>query len=157
MVFLLPTAVCLRTLLTSYMSLLKKLNIIDRLSRHLSKGTPKDALNAYLTYIKKWCPVYPVGLFFGTPFFQWKKLYLYQQYHFFCYGTCSCTIWKSNLFSRWRIEEYFRSKKQMFQFENFRVRKSRAINDLNFYITLCMAFLARISMKSETNAHDAKL
>jgi hypothetical protein len=55
-------------------------------------------------------------------------------------------------FSRWRIEEYFRSKKQIFQFENFRVRKLAAINALNFYITLCMAFLAHISMKSETNA-----
>ncbi len=55
-------------------------------------------------------------------------------------------------FSRWRIEEYFRCKKQMFQFENFRVRKLTAINALNFYITLCMAFLALISMKSETNA-----
>ena len=55
-------------------------------------------------------------------------------------------------FSRWRIEEYFRCKKQMFQFENFRVRKLTAINTLNFYITLCMAFLAHISMKSETNA-----
>ena len=54
--------------------------------------------------------------------------------------------------SRWRIEEYFRCKKQMFQFENFRVRKLTAINALNFYITLCMAFLAHISMKSETNA-----
>lgn len=55
-------------------------------------------------------------------------------------------------FSRWKIEEYFRCKKQMFQFENFRVRKLKAINALNFYITLCMAFLAKISMKSETNA-----
>ena len=55
-------------------------------------------------------------------------------------------------FSRWRIEEYFRCKKQMFQFENFRVRKLKAINALNFYITLCMAFLAHISMKSESNA-----
>lgn len=55
-------------------------------------------------------------------------------------------------FSRWRIEEYFRCKKQMFQFENFRVRKLSAINALNFYITLCMAFLAHISMKSEINA-----
>lgn len=55
-------------------------------------------------------------------------------------------------FSRWRIEEYFRCKKQMFQFENFRVRRLTAINALNFYITLCMAFLAHISMKSETNA-----
>lgn len=55
-------------------------------------------------------------------------------------------------FSRWKIEEYFRCKKQMFQFENFRVRKLTAINALNFYITLCMAFLAHISMKPETNA-----
>lgn len=55
-------------------------------------------------------------------------------------------------FSRWRIEEYFRCKKQMFRFEHFRVRKLKAINALNFYITLCMAFLAHLSMKPETNA-----
>lgn len=55
-------------------------------------------------------------------------------------------------FSRWRIEEYFRCKKQMFHFENFRVRRLCAINALNFYITLCMAFLAYISMKSETSS-----
>ena len=55
-------------------------------------------------------------------------------------------------FSRWKIEEYFRCKKQMFQFESFRVRKLKAINALNFYITLCMAFLNQISLKAETNA-----
>lgn len=54
-------------------------------------------------------------------------------------------------FSRWRIEEYFRCKKQVFKFENFRVRKLKAINTLNFYITVCMSFLAKISMKSEIN------
>ena len=55
-------------------------------------------------------------------------------------------------FSRWRIEEYFRCKKQMFRFEDFRVRKLISINALNFYITLCMAFLAHMSMKPEINA-----
>lgn len=55
-------------------------------------------------------------------------------------------------FSRWRVEEYFRCKKQVFQFENFRVRKLKAINALNFYITMCMAFLAHVSMKPETSA-----
>lgn len=55
-------------------------------------------------------------------------------------------------FSRWKIEEYFRCKKQMFQFEKFRVRKLKAINALNFYITVCMAFLSLISMESETSA-----
>ena len=38
----------------------RKINIVDRLSRHLSKGIPKDALNAYLTQVKKWCPDQPV-------------------------------------------------------------------------------------------------
>ena len=40
-------------------------------------------------------------------------------------------------FSRWKIEEYFRCKKQMFQLENFWVRKLKAINALNFHI-LCV-------------------
>lgn len=40
----------------------------------------------------------------------------------------------------------------MFQFEDFRVRKLKAINALNFYITICMAFLAHLSAKPETNA-----
>lgn len=55
-------------------------------------------------------------------------------------------------FSRWRIEEYFRCKKQVFRFEGFRVRRLAAINALNFYVTLGMAFLAQLSMKPETNA-----
>jgi len=60
-------------------------------------------------------------------------------------------------FSRWRIEEYFRCKKQMFRFEDFRVRKLDAINALNFYITVCMAFLVHLSMKPETNALKAAI
>jgi len=60
-------------------------------------------------------------------------------------------------FSRWRIEEYFRCKKQKFRLENFRVRKLKAINALNFYITLCMAFLAHMSVKPETNALKAAI
>lgn len=60
-------------------------------------------------------------------------------------------------FSRWRIEEYFRCKKQMFGFENFRVRRLSAINALNFYITVCMGFLAHISMKPETSALKAAI
>ena len=41
-------------------------------------------------------------------------------------------------FSRWRIEEYFRCKKQVFQFENFRVRNLKSINALNFHITISL-------------------
>ena len=40
----------------------------------------------------------------------------------------------------------------MFQFENFRVRTLKAINALNFYITLCMVFLGLVFLEPETNA-----
>ena len=49
-------------------------------------------------------------------------------------------------------EFFFHFHKADVSIENFRVRKLRAINALNFYITLCMAFLAMISMESETSA-----
>lgn len=38
----------------------KKINIVDRLSRHLDKGTPMDALFSYIQQIKKWIPSEPV-------------------------------------------------------------------------------------------------
>lgn len=54
-------------------------------------------------------------------------------------------------FSRWRIEEYFRAKKQIFDFENFRVRSLTSINALNFHITVAMAFLAQMTRKKAAN------
>ena len=38
----------------------KKINIVDRLSRHLDKGTPAKAASSYLQQIKKWIPAEPV-------------------------------------------------------------------------------------------------
>ena len=38
----------------------KKINIVDRLSRHLEKGTPAVAAASYLQTIKKWIPAQPV-------------------------------------------------------------------------------------------------
>ena len=55
-------------------------------------------------------------------------------------------------FSRWRIEEYFRSKKQLFRFENFRVRRLASIHAMNFFLSVCMAFLTHLSMKPDTSA-----
>ncbi|MDD2980523.1 MAG: transposase [Hespellia sp.] len=38
----------------------KKINIVDRLSRHLDKGAPEEAVSSYLRQIKKWVPSEPV-------------------------------------------------------------------------------------------------
>ena len=235
----------------------KKINIVDRLSRHLDKGTPASTADSYLQQVKKWVPAAPVihiddsdvvkpdGHKFealgivrdGSESTSAKNVYK-KGYHV----TEVCVLTSSNhpasifskihsshekdyksantitfqameqsaalfgkatfamdrgyddnkvflkldglgqlvygitghpmmlatnkeikskedvfrvariYFSRWKIEEYFRCKKQMFQFENFRVKKRKAINALNFYITLCMAFLAKFSIESETYA-----
>lgn len=60
-------------------------------------------------------------------------------------------------FHRWRIEEHFRAKKQVFQFENFRVRSLVAINALNFFLTLAMTFLTRMSRKNTTSLYRSIL
>ena len=38
----------------------KKINSVDRLSRHLEKGTPASASISYLQQIRKWVPAEPV-------------------------------------------------------------------------------------------------
>lgn len=38
----------------------KKINIVDRLSRHLEKGTPAKAAVSYLQMVKRWIPSEPV-------------------------------------------------------------------------------------------------
>ena len=245
----------------------RKINVVDRLSRHLANGVPNDALSAFLSLVKRWCPNHPVSIFseihssaekdftsindvtfsameraqkvFGSATFvmdrgyddnkMFLKLDLMKQkyvirltskrkllYHnkwtpatelrnrrkgkvklpllyrgkqheaYLSHVKVQITASRKDIylvlvygitehpmmlatnmeirskedvisvakmyFSGWKIEEYFRCKKQVFRFEDFRVRKLRAINALNFYITLCMAFLAHMSMKPETNA-----
>ena len=38
----------------------KKVNSVERLTRHLNKGTPSKSLNSYLSLIRKWVPDDPV-------------------------------------------------------------------------------------------------
>lgn len=47
-------------------------------------------------------------------------------------------------FYRWRVEEYFRSKKQEYEFENMRVRTLRAMNNLNLMLMIHMGHLGML-------------
>ncbi|NLJ40822.1 MAG: transposase [Clostridiales bacterium] len=53
--------------------------------------------------------------------------------------------------SRWRVEEYFRFKKQHFGFEDFRVRSLTSINQLNQLLTYAIGLLGLLADKSETS------
>ena len=48
-------------------------------------------------------------------------------------------------FSRWRIEEYFRAKKQNYDFENMRVRTLASMNNLNFILTIYLGMLGKLA------------
>ena len=54
-------------------------------------------------------------------------------------------------FSSWRIEEYFRFKKQHYHFEGFRVRSLKAINALNRYVSYAIGLLSLLSRKEENS------
>lgn len=48
-------------------------------------------------------------------------------------------------FSRWRIEEYFRAKKQEYDFENMRVRTLESMNNLNFVLSIYLGLLGKLA------------
>ena len=52
-----------------------------------------------------------------------------------------------NYIDRWKIEEYFRFKKQEYDFENFRVRAIKSINNLNKILTYTIGLIAMLSEK----------
>ena len=54
-------------------------------------------------------------------------------------------------FSRWRIEEYFRFKKQHYHFEGFRVRSLKSINALNRLVSYAIGLLSLLAQKGENS------
>ena len=47
-------------------------------------------------------------------------------------------------FYRWRVEEYFRSKKQEYEFENMRVRTLKSMNNLNLMLMIHLGQMAML-------------
>ena len=49
---------------------------------------------------------------------------------------------------RWKIEEYYRFKKQQFNFEDLRVRSLNSIRNLDLFLTVAIGYVGLISEKS---------
>lgn len=60
-------------------------------------------------------------------------------------------------FSRWRIEEYFRSKKQEYKFENMRVRTLKSMNNLNTILTIYLGYIGMLSEKIDRKLMTIKI
>lgn len=59
-----------------------------------------------------------------------------------------CTSLAKVYLKRWKIEEYFRFKKQQFQLENLRVRSFNSICNLNLMATLATAFIGLLARQT---------
>lgn len=71
-------------------------------------------------------------------------------------GRICLTISKVYLL-RWKIEEYFRFKKQQFHFEDIRVRSLDSIRSLNAILTCLVGLFARLSEKIGSSMFLAEL
>ena len=60
-----------------------------------------------------------------------------------------CTAVCKVYLMRWRIEEYFKFKKQSFDFENLRVQSLKSIRNLDLLLTIAIGYVAEISGKSD--------
>lgn len=60
-------------------------------------------------------------------------------------------------FSRWRIEEYFRAKKQEYEFENIRLRTLKGINNLNLLLTIHLGHINKLAEEINTKLLSIKI
>ena len=60
-------------------------------------------------------------------------------------------------FSRWRVEEYFRAKKQSYGLENMRVRSLNSINNLNLMNTMVIGHVGQLSEEIEESLLSIKI
>ena len=59
--------------------------------------------------------------------------------------------------SRWKIEEYFRGKKQEYDFENMRVRTLESMNNINMLLTIHLGHMAILAEKINKNIMTIKI
>lgn len=59
--------------------------------------------------------------------------------------------------TRWRIEEYYRFKKQQFKFEDLRVQSINSIRNLDLMLTIALGYIGFISEKYEERAYVLQL
>jgi hypothetical protein len=60
-------------------------------------------------------------------------------------------------FSRWRIEEYFRAKKQEYDFENMRLRTLKGMNNLNLLLTIHLGHMNKLAEEMDKKLLSIKI
>ena len=68
-----------------------------------------------------------------------------------------CMIAAKVYLMRWRIEEYFKFKKQQFELEDLRVISLRSIRNLNLFATLAAGYIAVVNAEKEDTIFMSEL
>lgn len=68
-----------------------------------------------------------------------------------------CNITAKVYLTRWRIEEYFRFKKQQFELEDLRVRSLQSIRNINLFVTLAAGYIGILSSEKDDSVFMLEL
>ena len=133
----------------------KRINILKVTNKYKGKYslilTSKDGekVNAKISYIPIELPAFPNRKLTLVVVFGFGKLPMMLITNMTSSEKIiSITITKVYLL-RWRIEDYFKFKKQQFDFENIRVRKLDAIKNLNLLLTIVIGYLGLLTEKED--------
>lgn len=117
------------------------------------KSRPKEEL-AYVTSTRVHLPAYAkhdIGLVLVYPEHGGRPMYLLTNAPVNTKEETLAVVFAYN--SRWRIEEYFRCKKQSYGFEGFRVRSLQSIQNLNAILSYALSWLAILADQATNPEH----
>ncbi len=103
------------------------------------KGCYVSALKVQITANKKWINLLLIYGLQDTPIMLASNIPIRSKNDLIKITRC--------YLDRWAIEEYFRFKKQEYNFENFRVRTLKSINNLNKMLNYTIGLIALLSEK----------
>lgn len=129
----------------------EKINIIDLSKRFKGKynitlSMKGKTLNRYCSYTKVTIPGVTQQIYVVFVYFKNEVAIFYTNKELTNKADVIQIVKK--YYMRWRIEEYFKYKKQSFGFENYRVRTLKKMNALNMMITLAISCIFCISTNS---------
>jgi len=141
----------------------KLLNVLDLANRYKGKYLIKfkdkkgKIIESKITSIPVNLPAFPGKQFYLTVVYGFGQIPMLLLSNLQISDKILPTTIMKVYLMRWRIEEYFRFKKQQFAFENIRVQSIESIRTLNMLLTVLVGLIGLMSEEQNTNKLVCKL
>ena len=129
----------------------KKINILELANKFKGKFRitliiKGKKLTRYASCVKVKLPNSKYRIYAVFVYFKGETVIFYTNQEIECKKDIIRVV--TSYYSRWKIEEYFKFKKQQFGFENFRVRSLSKMNGLNLILSLAIGCITLINQNT---------